>query len=325
MPRALAYLSATALLAGLVTGPADARADSPADRKLATARTPILGDHLNATLPDGMTLAPRRASIMSAENAADDETRGMLDDGSARFVMMAYELYGLAGTDPKTTVEADFKRARHEATLSAVTLPKPLVGFQFTPTKFASDKDANLVHGLYVVSGDGSVQVLAFYVNTAGAAKAADWAALAKKVVATLAPGKRVLAGTSGVRAAGDLVVTVPAGFVTTAQPGPDFLVTHLRKLSVLGQDTPSCGIYIGAHPSLQYKQTASKAPPKTIPGKLAGAKVDWTLWNSRGRWWTEALTPHPNGKQQIHAFCSTPTEAEVPDLRKVVETLRKK
>jgi hypothetical protein len=315
----LSILTAVSLLT------VEARAGSPADKKLAAAATPVLGDHFTVSLPDGMASAPRRASIMAAENAPEDETRAMLDDGPARFVMMAYELYALAGADPKVTVEADFKRAGHVATFASLALPKPLVGFQFTPTKFTSDKEANLVYGTYVVSGDGTIQVLAFYVNAVGAAHAADWSALAKKVIGSLAPGKRVIGGAAGDRPAGDLVLTVPAGWVTSPQPGPDFLVTHIRKLAVLGQESPSCGVYVGHHPTPQYKAGLLKTAIKPFAGTLLGTKVDWDIWTTRGRWSTEALAAHPNGKDRVHAFCSAATETELADVRKIAATLRKK
>src|SRR5262245_7564988 len=132
-----AHLAVT--LAALAA-PSIAMADAPADKKLSQTRTSLLGDHLTIALPADMKIAPRRASIMSAENSGEDETRAMLDDGKARFVMMAYELYALGGTDVKATVEADFKRGGYAGALEALALPKPLVGFATTPATVAKDR-----------------------------------------------------------------------------------------------------------------------------------------------------------------------------------------
>jgi len=65
----------------------------PTDYKLATARTSVLGDHLSLTLGAGMKIEPRGHSIMAADASNEDETRGVLDNGKMRLVMMAYELY----------------------------------------------------------------------------------------------------------------------------------------------------------------------------------------------------------------------------------------
>ena len=300
-------------------------AAAPADRKLATTKSPLLGDRLQVALPDGMKVVPRRASIMSAESSGEDETRGMLDDGTSRFVMMAYELYATAGSDPKTTVEGDFKSAGYTGKLEPLALPKPLVGFGHTPATVSKDKEANLTYAAWIVNADGTLQFVAFYVNRAGAAQGASWSALAKKVVATLAAGKRTLASKAGDRALESLVMTVPDGWVMAAQPGPDFAVYHFRKLVPLGGKMPTCGVYLGHHASPQYTQQDAKVTPAKTPGKLFNAKVDWMTWSNNGRWTTEVIGKHPAGSDTVHVFCSAGSEAELKDLRKLVETLRKK
>jgi hypothetical protein len=138
---------ALAVLAVLV--PELAMAEAPADKKLAPTKTSLRGDHLSLALPAGMKIAPRRASIMSAENSSEDETRAMLDDGKARFVMMAYDLYALGGADVKATIEADFKRGGHAGKLEPLALPKPLVGFATMPPAVTKDREANLAYAAW--------------------------------------------------------------------------------------------------------------------------------------------------------------------------------
>lgn len=300
---------------------------APADTKLAP-RAPLLGDRLTISLPVTMKVIPRRASIMSAESSGEDETRGVLDAGKARFVMMAYELYALAGADPKATIEADFKSAGYTGTLAPLALPKPLVGYGHTPATVTKDKEANLAYAAWIVNGDGTLQFLAFYVNKDGAADpkdAASWSALASKVTATLAGGKRALASKAGDRALEGLAITVPDGWVMAAQPGPDFAVYHLRKLVPLGSKMPTCGIYLGHHASPQYAQQDAKVTPTKSPGTLFGAKVEWMTWSANGRWTTEVLGKHPAGPDTVHVFCSAGSEPELADLRKLAATLRKK
>ncbi len=296
-----------------------------AEPKLSTTTSPLLGDRLTAKLPEGMKVVPRRASIMSAESSGEDETRAMLDDGKSRFVMMAYELYALAGADPKATIEADFKGAGYTGKLEPLVLPKPLVGFGHAPATVAKDKEANLAYAAWIVNGDGTLQFIAFYVNPDGAAKGASWSALGKKVASSLGAGKRTLASKAGDRTLDSLVITVPDGFVMAAQPGPDFAVYHFRKLVQLGAKKPTCGVYLGHHASPQHSQQKAKITPTKTPGTLVGAKVDWMTWSLGKRWTTEVIGKHPSGPDTVHVFCSADTEAELADLRKLAGTLRKK
>lgn len=300
--------------------PAVAVAGDPSGRKLGKSRTSLLGDHLSVTMPQGM--AARRASIMAAESASEDETRGMLDDGKARFVMMSYELYVKAGKDFQAAVVADAKRQKLTAAPVPLALPKPLVGFAIEP-EVTTDAEANLVYLAWVSGDDGTVQRLAYYVNPEGAKQGSKWAQLAKRVTASLKPGKRVLTSKAGERALGELKITLPEPWVTSTQPGPDFTVFHLRQLAVLGEPSPSCGIYVGTNPSMQYEQQEAKVTPKPVAGKLFGAKVDWQAWEQGGRQQLEVIAKIPSGEALAHVFCNAASTAEVESLRKLMETLR--
>lgn len=302
---------------------ATAIADSWVDPELSATKTPVLGDHLRVALPFGMRLAPRRESIMSAENSAEDETRAMLDDKSARFVMMAQELYALAGTDAKASIEAVYKTGDFKSALEPLTLPKPLVGYATAPI-VSTDRPANLAYAAWIANGDGTIQLLSFYINPAGAAQGPKWTELGKRIVESLAPGSRVLARSAGDRALGDLAMAVPDDWVVSAQPGPDFAVFHLRKLVVLGQDAPSCGVYIGDHPSLQHTQQNSTATTATGAGKMLGAKVEWSTWGSDTSWSTETIVKHPGGAGMVHVFCSAGSEKGLADLRAMAESLHR-
>ncbi len=305
-----------------VMTPATSAADVPT--KLAGKPTALLGDHVEVALPVGMKLEARGHSIMAADQAGEDETRAVLDDGSARLVMMAYELYATTGPDFRAAAIADAKAQLPNAMVEAVALAKPLAGFAAAPpTK--GDQDANLIYMMWLGNADATVQVLAFYLNPAGAKATGKWLALAKKIAATAVAGKRVLATKAGDRALGDLVVALPDGWAVTPQPGPDFIVFHLRKTAVLGTSPPRCGVYVGGFASYQYSQNGIEAAHvKKLAGKLMGAKVDWYVWTANGSSTTEAMTKGLNG-ETVHVFCSASAEGELADLRKLAETLRHK
>ncbi len=302
--------------------PATSSADVPT--KLAGKPTALLGDHVEVSLPTGMKLEARGHDIMSADQAGEDETRAVLDDGSARLVMMAYELYATTGPDFKAAATADANQQLPNIALEPVALSKPLAGFAAVPpTK--GDQEANLIYMMWLGNADATVQVLAFYINPAAAKTTDKWLALAKKIAATAVAGKRVLATKAGDRALEDLVVTLPDGWAVTPQPGPDFVVFHLRKTVVLGTSAPGCGIYLGGFASYQYSQNGiDAAHVKKVAGKLMGANVDWYVWNADRSSTTEAMTKTPKG-ETAHVFCSAPTEGQLADLRKLAETLRQK
>ncbi len=301
---------------------ATASADVPT--KLAGKPTALLGDHVEVALPTGMKLEARGHSIMAADQAGEDETRAVIDDGNARLVMMAYELYATTGADFKAAATADAKQQLPNAVLEPVALGKPLAGFAAAPPT-TGDDEANLIYMMWLGNADATVQVIAFYINPAGAKATDKWLALAKKIAATAVAGKRVLATKAGDRALEDLVVTLPDGWAVTPQLGPDFTVFHLRKTVVLGTAAPGCGVYVGGFASYQYSQNGiDAAHVKKVAGKLMGANVDWYVWSANGSSTTEAMTKTPNGGT-AHVFCSAATDGELADLRKLAETLRHK
>ncbi len=129
----------------------------------------------------------------------------------------------------------------------------------------------------------------------------------------------------AGPKTLGDLAVTLPDNWVTSAQPGPDFNVFHLRKVVVLGGKAVGCGIYLGHHASPQYSQQDVKVTPTKSAGTLFGAKAEWMTWSVNGRWTTEVIGKHPAGPDTVHVFCSATTEPELADLRTLIGTLKKK
>lgn len=294
---------------------------------LSAGRVSLLRDRLTARLPEGMVIAPRRASIMSAENASESEARGMLDVGSTRFVMMVYDLYELAGDDPHAAIAADHARSGHTGPLEPIALPAPLLAYGTAPSTITTNQDANLVYTAWIVSGDTTVQLAQFYVNPAGAADvaaAAAWSALGQAIVASLEPGSRALPSAAGYRSLDSLVVSVPDGWVLSAQPGPDFIVFRLRKLVRLGASGVGCSVYLGHHAAPQYEQQDAKVTPTRSTGTLLGAPIEWLTWrSSNGRWTTEALVRHPATAETVHVFGSTLDEAELAELRQVASTLR--
>ena len=337
MRAAALALAAIALVAILTTRAASAAPDAPAalagvaGLKL-TQKVQLLGGRLEAALPAAMKLEPRGHGIMAAGAADEDETRAVLDLGKTRFVMMTYELFTLTGPDLPAAIAAD-KKARGEPTqalkLAPLAVARPLTAVAELPPATKGDADANLVYVAWIGNTDATVQLLAFYINPDGARAAASWAQLARTIALSLKPGSRTLdsKAASHKLGAGPETVTIatPDGWIATTQPGPDFTIYHLRKLTLLGAPAVSCGIYLGGHASYQFSQSSiDQAKVKPSPATLFHAATTWQTWTADGsRFTTEAMARHPGGSATIHTWCSADTEPALVELRKMIETIQ--
>ncbi|MFO0744494.1 MAG: hypothetical protein U1F43_02330 [Myxococcota bacterium] len=328
---AVAVVAVVAVVATLTVDPLT-RAAAPADPALAAARTPLLGGRLSVRLAEGMKVEARGHSLMAADAAQEDETRAVVDKGDVRLVMMVWELYTRAGDDFAAAVKADLAAGGMAAppALETPTVAAPLSALAVTPPPPSPPRDGNVIYEAYVKQADGTVELIAFYVSPEGLQDAARWVALARAVVGTLEAGKRALAlGGGEVAFAGagkdKLVLTLPPGFVTATQDGPDFSVYRIRQVVTLGQPQPLCGIYLGGHPSYQHSQRDIPADKvTTVMGVLIGVATAWHQWGDGGGTTTEAMVDHPlQPSLRVHAFCAAPTVAERDRLQQLVSTLR--
>jgi hypothetical protein len=310
--------------------------------KLALDKTPIdlLGGRLTMRFPAGARIEARGRSIMAAPEAAQHETRIVLEKGSEKLVVMTFELFALAGPDFEQQVRKELggwkgKGGAAYAVAPLATGSPKLRAFAATPPVFDLERQAVLVLGMFVAHVDGTVQYVGFFVNPAAGKDAAGCTGLVTRIAATLAPGARTLPRTGGLRGLDVLAVetelqaTVPAGWVASVQPGPDFIVHHLRKLTPYGAATVSIGLYIGGHPSYQHRQTDGPAPQVTVvKGKLFGKDVEWQQWR-RGAGKDaatthEAIAPLPgNDRLRLHVFATVADAALLKEIHAIVATLK--
>ncbi|MBN2495180.1 MAG: hypothetical protein JXR96_11350 [Deltaproteobacteria bacterium] len=320
--------AALILLASLL-----AASDGPAGLPLNMEPVVLLGGRLRIRVPAGMRVEARRASIMAAPEAAEGETRLVLDRARARLVLMCYELFARGGEDLRKSVQADLESGWGSRTkgckIEAVDLASPLEAIAVFPKPGEREQSANLVLAVYVERADGLVQYLAFYVNPEGLAQRAVWSELGLRMARSLSQGSREIdlsAGTRRLPGLGGpgLQIDLPAGTSLMTQPGPDFAVHHLRPVTVLGRDAGSCGVYLGHHPSFQHRQAGlSEDEVQRTPGELLGAETSWLAWERMGRKRIEAIVPHPAEKGlAVHAFCSAPDEASLKPLWSMLQTL---
>jgi len=296
--------------------------------------TDLLGDRLRIRMPKNAKVEARGRSIMAALEAATEETRVVLNAGKERLVLMAWEMFALAGGDLAKAVRADIATWGDQAKgvqVEPLVVPKPLADARLVlPAGHDSKREAVLLQSAYVESADGTVQMLAFYVNPAGAKDLAGCTALAKKLMGTLTAGDKKLDLAAGPRrfpVAGDkdfLVLEVPAGFVASTQTGPDFSVYRLRRVVVMGKPGSSVGIYLGGHPSYQHNQSGGGAKPALSKGKLLGREIEWHNWSRGALTTSEAILPLPGSSGLfLHAFLTAVKAADLAALQTVIESLK--
>ncbi len=294
----------------------------------------LLGGRLVIGAPAGTRLAPRQADIMGAAEAAEEESRLVLDHQGTRLVVMAYELYARSSGDFAAAVRRDLLARLGEQTrgwaLEPLEVATHLAAVAFSPPAPTGAGHANLVLGAYVRHPDGMAMLLAFYVSPEGVPAVAAWTALARRMVAGLARGTRTLdLGGGELRLATPfaltLVLEAPAGVGRSAQHGPDFVVHRLRAVTPLGEVGASCGLYLGHSPSSQHRQVGEPAGRVVeVDGVLLGQAVTWRRWGGDGLHWLEGMVAVDDREGlTLHAFCSAPTLPGLRPLQAMLATLR--
>jgi hypothetical protein len=291
-------------------------------------RMPLLGDRLRFRPPESAKIAPRSQGIMSADESDDEETRVVLVPGTgemAKFVLLARESF-VFGTG---NVEADAKKLLgkelNDLNVESAKVGAGLSAVALVPKRDLDSHGALFVYGAVIERADKTMCELSFYITSDMVAERAEWATRAKAILASVEAGSGKLPGRTEHKldtGAGQLlVIKFPRATVLTKQRGPDFTVYHLRELGKIGQSMPSVGIYVGGHPSLQFKQSdVSEKKVKKSSGRLLGKSVDWYTWTGDSDQISEAIAGL--GKHdQVHVFVSGPAGKHA-ELRRVLEAM---
>jgi len=91
--------------------------------------TDLLGGRLRIRMPKNAKVEARGRSIMAALEAVTEETRVVLNAGKERLVLMAWEMFALAGDDLAKAVRADIASWGDQAKgaqVEPLVVPKPL-------------------------------------------------------------------------------------------------------------------------------------------------------------------------------------------------------
>jgi hypothetical protein len=238
----------------------------------------VLGGRLTVRMSQGAKIQPRLFDLMSAPESEEHETRVMFDAGQERLALMVHEEFAFAGDDFDKDVREWVARWRGRYRITPVQLPtNGLRAVAVMPLNFPDhgrSDDATFIEGIYVKSGDQTIQSLDVYVNAAAEKDPEDCKAVAHRILLSVAPGRKRLRLAAGERRLAfskdlEIAIIVPKDTAVTRQVGPDFVVHRLIVLGRLGADGGCMGIYLGAHPDFQAGSSRGD-------GTIFGRSVRW-------------------------------------------------
>lgn len=302
-----------------------------ASRALTANPVKVLGGRVLVRVPERARVEARRESVTAAAESDQHETRIIADSGDERLVILASEMFALAGddlaADVRAVVAAWEKALGSKYRLEPITLASGLRAVRVTPAnppdRTRSD-DAIFLDGLFVASADHTVQTIDVYANPAAAAHdLAGCTAMARRILDSTTAGPSRLSLEAGewrlpaYSSENEIAVTVPKNMVATVQRGPDFLVHHLIPLERLGIESGAVGIYLGAAPDFH-------TGTKTGEGVVFGKKVIWQRRTEGSGWETLCEHPLPGTFPKVaHVWIDAPDSARIEALRKVAESIR--
>jgi hypothetical protein len=293
-------------------------------------RVELLGGRLRLSVPRGAKVAARPQGIMAAEAADEDETRVILVPGEgeiARFVLLARESFALGSGDVERDAPKLLGAEAGDLVLARAKVGQGLTAVALRPKRELGAQGALFVLGAVVERADRTLCMLSFYILPAMAAERAEWQAKALEMLSTLEAGSAVLLGARkhrlATRSGKTLIVELPRPAVRSVQRGPDFFVYHLRELAALGESDTQMGVYIGNHPSHQWRQAGvSAAKLQKTAATLLGKKVVWFSFPAEGGGTMSEAIAALGSDGDVHVFVKG-TDAKVAELRQAAAAMR--
>ena len=290
-------------------------------------------------MPEGAIVEARPVDIMAAPISTQEECRVVLRVGSKVMVLMARELFSTTEGSFLPEVHKNMKEWPGGNQLTyAIDQPRRGNDFELTrmiPSTLLVTGDKGVAGGAYTVLPDKTIQMLMVYVNQEAARQPEDCLKTAGSILATLAPGGKHLDLNPRTQMfplfskTQSLTIELPAGWIATFQPGPDFLVYHVLHVRPYGHGGQTMGIYVGMNPGYQHSQEGQNCEVNQVPGELLGQQTTWFEWKRKGDAGTgycaaEAISQVSSSDHcLIHAFMYAKDDSGLEQLRSVTSTLK--
>ncbi len=293
------------------------------DMGFADSPLPLLGGRLTVLPILHSAAAPFDFNIMAAPPSDEIGMRVRVGFRDERFVIMADELFRTVGGDLARQAATFFERLAAERGVTfRIDPPVGIAGraraILAWPTQPYREGPATLVVSVVVAQADGTAQWIEFYV--VGLAPTAGCGELAARIARTIAPGERRLDRSGGTRRLGrwrdeDVTIALPRGWALVRQPGADFEIAWIYKLTALDERPVRMGIYVGNYPGRLDESV------ERLAGRLLGHDVTWFVARGEGRVEMNAIAPIIDSAV-VHVFFSTVRDADAHELKRVAESL---
>jgi hypothetical protein len=284
----------------------------------------VVDGRLKVAAPKGAADIPKAYSIMGAPEPTAHESRVIVEDKrGGKLVVFAHELWQSAPADLATRVPGYFKATMRGAAadIGKIDADPALVVIGAKPTTPDKDPDAILLLSTLVRVADGSLLGVDYYVNPPAFGDGCQ--GLALELARGMKPSKRELDVKGGKRTLGNRVdIDVPAGYVVTHQPGPDFDVFFLHKLVPLGDYPGYLLVYLGDYADREVP--SGDGTPVSRKGKLAGESATWEGFTSP-HGGSIVATVNLRGREQLQvAEVATMHGEFLDELDKIAQTIRR-
>lgn len=291
----------------------------------------VLHGRLSMHVPARTEIKPFAVGLMAAQPATTEATGIVLDSGKKRMVVATEETYLRAGKD--------FEQALRRMDGSTFTIaPLEAAGvklaFALTPKHLDTASEAIMLLSASVVNSDKTVENVNFYINPPAMPESEACQALSLAIAKTITASHTPLQDAAGERrmaayGGGELITTVPQGYVLVKQQGPDFVVYRLKKVQLYGAAAySSLSVYMGRH--AQTLPSASGGTLSKENGRLLGQEVTWyqerEVGPNRINQDESVLTLEVGTKDratfQVHVFALSDTN-DMRELRSIADSLR--
>jgi hypothetical protein len=284
----------------------------------------VVESRVRITAPKGAADIPKSYDIMGAPEPTTHESRVLVtNDHGGKFVVFAHELWQTSSPDLATRAHGYFTTALQGTAvdIGKIDADPSLVVIGAQPKAPDTSPEAILLLATIVRVGDGSLLGVDYYVNPPAFGDGCR--GLAIELAHGMTASTRNLDRSGGKRTLQNQIdLDVPAGYVLTHQPGPDFDVFFVRKLVPLGDYPGYLLVYLGDYadrdvPSGSGTRVSRKA-------KLAGIDATWEGYTS-DHGGSVVATVALHGEEQLQvAEIATLHGAYLDELDAIARTIRK-
>jgi hypothetical protein len=202
-------------------------------------------------------------------------------------------------------------------------------------------KGASFVRGAYIIQADKTIQFAAIYGSPDTMERSDQAIILAEKILRTLRPGERKVLMSEGNRYLDTfdpnkkIEASVPNGYITNTNVGPDFLIHFIQPIAKFGELVPQLAIFIGKEPNLFFKQAPQDEIAMENPNvRMFGRAMNWYKWHHVPKTKDQTIyyikellitLPELSGANKLHVTFSFEQKDQnmEPILTRIAESLR--